>query len=141
MDQKAKRPTGLTRDVGFQIGVRRTLPILHKDAWQLLTSGDGLSLWLGAKSTFSLSKGARYQLADGSVGEVRVFEPNSHLRMSWYPPGWARPSTIQLRVIPKGDKTVIAFHQEHLPGAKEREERRAHYKAALDELERIIGPN
>jgi hypothetical protein len=45
--------------------------------------------------------------------------------------------TIQLRVIPKGERTVIAFHQEHPPGAVEREERRAHYRRVLDELERM----
>jgi uncharacterized protein YndB with AHSA1/START domain len=72
------------------------------------------------------------------VGEVRVYTPYSHLRITWHPPGWPRASTLQLRVIPKGDKTVIAFHQEHLPGEKEREERRTHYIAVLDELEHII---
>jgi hypothetical protein len=69
---------------------------------------------------------------------VRVYSHNSHLRITWQPQGWQRASTIQVRVIPKEDRTVIAFHQEHLPGAKEREERRAHYTSALDELERII---
>jgi hypothetical protein len=52
-----------------------------------------------------------------------------------------------VRVIPKGDRTTIShisldsaatFHQEHLPGAGEREERRAHFTAALDALEALI---
>jgi uncharacterized protein YndB with AHSA1/START domain len=129
----------LTKDVGFQIGVRRTLPIGHEDAWRLLTSDQGLKIWLGPISGLDFAKGARYQLADGSAGEVRVYSPNSHLRITWRPRGWPRASTIQVRAIPKGDKTVIAFHQEHLPGAKEREERRAHFRSALDELERVWG--
>lgn len=45
---------------------------------------------------------------------------------------------ISVSVIPSGNKTVISFQQEHLPGAGEREERRAFYKAALDGLEKII---
>lgn len=135
-----KRPTGLTKDVGFQIGVRRTLPVRLEDAWRLLTSSTGVKLWLGATSGLSFAKGSKYQLADGSVGEVRVYTPGSHLRITWHPPGWPKASTIQLRTIPKGERTVVAFHQEHLPGAREREERRAHYTAVLDELERITSP-
>ena len=42
---------------------------------------------------------------------------------------------MQVRVIPRGEKTVVAFHQEHLPGPAEREQRKAHYLGALDELE------
>ncbi|MDH3944043.1 MAG: hypothetical protein OEV06_08125 [Anaerolineae bacterium] len=69
---------------------------------------------------------------------MRVFKPNSHLRLTHHPPGWPRPSTIQVRVIPSGDKTVIAFHQEHLPGPQERAQRRLHYHAALDKLADLI---
>ena len=76
--------------------------------------------------------------ADGATGEVRVFSPGSHLRVTWHPPGWPRASTIQLRVIPKGNRTVVAFHQEHLPSAEARTERRAHYKTSLDKLEGIF---
>jgi len=138
MTQLSNRPTGLTKDVGYQIGVRRTLPIEHTDAWPLLTSEEGVKIWLGEASNLNFAKGEPYQLADGAIGEVRVFKANSHLRITWQPPGWSRASTIQLRVIPKGNKTTIAFHQEHLPGQKEREARRAHFTAALDELKRLI---
>jgi hypothetical protein len=33
---------------------------------------------------------------------------------------------------------VIAFHQEQLPSSREREQRRAHFKANLDRLKDII---
>jgi uncharacterized protein YndB with AHSA1/START domain len=138
MVKQMNRPTGLTKDVGFQIGVRRTMSIPLEDAWRTLTSLQGVNIWLGATESFDFTKGATYDLPDGSGGEVRVFSPGSHLRITWQPPGWPRPSTIQLRVIPKGDRTVIAFHQEHLPGSAEREERRAHFKSALDELEMLF---
>lgn len=138
MTRKTRHTVGWTRDVGFQIGVRRTLEIPLEQAWRYLTSVDGLRIWLGDFSAAELTPGATYELADGSSGEIRVLAPNSHLRMTWQPRGWQRPSTIQLRVIPKGERTTIAFHQERLPGAKEREERRAYYAAVLDELERIF---
>ncbi len=136
---QGKRPVGLTKDVGFQIGVRRTLPIRLEDAWQLITSPNGVETWLGEAPDLKFAKGEQYRLPDGSSGEVRVFHPNSHLRITWRPQGWKRASTIQVRVLPKPDKTVVAFHQEHLPGSREREARREHFKAALDELERMIG--
>ena len=138
MLEESQRPVGLTKDVGYQIGVRRTIPIRHQDAWRLLMCDQGVKLWLGVTSEFDLTEGAGYQLIDGTVGQVRVLSPKSHLRITWQPPGWHRASTIQLRVIPKADRTVVAFHQEHLPGAKEREERRAHFTLVLDELARMI---
>jgi uncharacterized protein YndB with AHSA1/START domain len=137
MMENSKRPVGLTKDTGYQIGVRRTLPIRHDNAWRVLTSPVGVQMWLGASSNLDFTEGAMYEASDGSRGEIRVFSPNSHLRITWKPQGWSRASTIQLRVIPKGDKTVVAFHQEHLPGSKERAERREHFKATLDNLERI----
>lgn len=138
--QNSNRPVGLTKDAGYQIGVRRTLPIHHEDAWRVLTSPVGVNIWLGSSSNLDFTEGARYELSDGSRGEIRVFSPYSHLRITWQPQGWSRAAMIQLRVIPKGDKTVVAFHQEHLPGPKERAERREHYKAILDNLERITRP-
>ena len=75
---------------------------------------------------------------DGSAGEVRIISPNSQMRITWKPTGWQRPTTIQLRVIPNKQRTVIAFHQENLPGSEESEVRRACYTPVLDELERII---
>jgi len=138
MSPKKKHPIGWTKNTGFQIGVRRTLPIELDDAWRLITSTRGLILWLGPTPGLQLEKGARYEMEDGSGGEVRVFSPGSHLRLTWDPGGWPRPSTIQVRVIPKGDRTTIAFHQEHLPGPEEREQRRAHFTAALDDLEALV---
>ena len=69
---------------------------------------------------------------------MRVYKPNSHLRLTWHPAGWPRPSTIQVRVIPSGEKTVISFHQEHMPGPEAREIRRTFFKNALDALGELI---
>ena len=129
---------GQTKDVGFQIGVRRTFSLPLEDTWDLLISPRGLQTWLGDTTDIDLGKGAQYTLPDGSTGEIRIFKPNSHLRITHHPKGWPRPSTIQVRVIPNEAKTVIAFHQEHLPGPKERDQRRDHFNAALDQLAVLI---
>ncbi|MFC1747112.1 SRPBCC domain-containing protein [Candidatus Neomarinimicrobiota bacterium] len=129
--------TGKTRDVGYQIGVRRTIPAAVEEAWDIVTSPEGVRIWLGGDG-IPLQQGAAYSLPDGAVGMVRVIVPGSHIRITWQPPGWPRPSLIQLRVIPKGRTAVIAFHQEHLPDFLVREERRLWFRVALEQLEQRL---
>jgi uncharacterized protein YndB with AHSA1/START domain len=133
-----RKPTGLTKDAGWQVGIRRTYPISHVEAWKLLTSPEGIQTWLGNAGDFLLTKGSQYELADGTMGEVKVLSANSHLRITWHPKEWPGPSTIQIRVIPKEGHSVIAFHQEHLPGPNERAERKVFFKRVLDTFEKWI---
>lgn len=133
-----QRLVGQTRSAGFQIGLRRTLPIGHEAAWRLVTSPEGVRAWLGGTFDGELVKGAQFRLADGTMGQVTVYAQLSHMRLTWQPPQWQRPSIIQLRVMPHGDRTVIAFHQEQLPGPAEREERRAFFLEAMERLEAML---
>ena len=137
--RKGARVVGQTADTGFQVGVQRRVAMTLEDAWRLVTSAEGVRAWLGGARGLVLEKGAAYTADGGAAGVVRVAKPGSHLRVTWQPPGWARASTIQVRVIPAGEKTTISFHEEHLPGAAEREERRRHFEAALGELQRLAG--
>ncbi|MEX0780561.1 MAG: SRPBCC domain-containing protein [Balneolales bacterium] len=138
---KGKRVVGQTKDTGFQVGAQKTLPLSGEQAWDLLISPNGVRIWLGDADGLTFEKGERYQLSDGSGGEMRVVRPQKHARLTYKPEQWAKASTIQVRVETKADKTVIGFHEENLPGVKEREERRKHFRAALgklDELSRTI---
>lgn len=136
-DDSRGTPVGLTKDVGWEIGLRRTVDAPADRVWALVTSPEGLAAWLGEVA--ELKAGESYTLPDGTTGEVRVLEPGSHLRVTWRPKGWARASTIQLRVLRgAGGRGVIAFHQEHLPGSAEREARRAFFAEAADALERLL---
>ena len=132
------RQVGQTKDAGFQIGLRRTVRCRLHTAWELVTSPMGLSIWSGGGSVRKWARGAEIAYPDGTVGEVRVFEPDSHIRVTWHPPGWERPSIIQVRVIDRGDRTVIAFHQEHIPDSKNRENRRTFFKQAMAMLEQHL---
>lgn len=49
----------------------------------------------------------------------------------------AAASALQVRVTPKGDRSVVAFYEEHLPDPTARELRRAHFAAALQVLHRL----
>jgi uncharacterized protein YndB with AHSA1/START domain len=133
-----EHPVGLTKSVGYQVGARRTLPVRLEKAWQLVLLPEAVDLWLGPAERIELKPRVKYQLADGTAGEVRVFHPGSHLRITRQPTGWLRSSTIQVRVVPRGERTTVAFHEEHLPDATERERRRAQYHRALDGLEWLV---
>lgn len=132
------RQVGQTKAQGFQIGLRKTVRCSFRSAWELVTSPEGPSIWSGGGIVRMWARGAKIQYPDGAVGEVRVFEPDSHIRLTCQPPGWERPSIIQVRVIDHGDRTVIAFHQEHIPDSKKRENRRTFFKQAVAMLEQRL---
>lgn len=135
--RKGLRAVGETASTGFQIGVRRTVPLALDDAWRLVTSPKGVRAWLGDTPGLAWEKGAAYTAADGAWGEVRVVKEGSHVRVTRLALGEKRASTIQVRVIPASTGTTISFHEEHLPDAEAREERRGHYEAVLDRFARL----
>ncbi|WP_349772264.1 SRPBCC family protein [Lederbergia citrisecunda] len=123
---------GQTKTVGFQIGVRRTFPISQNKAWKLVTSNAGLKLWLGDFTSFPLQKGEKYS-ADTGSGEIRVIKPLQQIRLTWQREEWTRPSTVQIRILPKEEnKTTISFHQEHLSDEKVRDEMKILWEKVLD---------
>ena len=132
-----RRVVGQTADGLFQVGVQRTLPLSGERAWALLTSPDGVRAWLGDGVDLAFQEGETYRTADGATGEVRVVRDGSHARLTRDSGVGDRPSTIQIRVEAKGDRAVVGMHEENLPGEKNREERRTHYRAALDRLEAL----
>jgi uncharacterized protein YndB with AHSA1/START domain len=129
------KTVGLTKDAGYQVGARRTIEADHARVWDFVFSTEGLKLWLGPTRGFPFEVGRSYELNDGAVGDVRVFKSGSHARLTWQPGDYPRPSTIQVRILDKGRKTTIAFHQEHLPSSAARENRREHFLAALEAIE------
>lgn len=134
------RVTGETASGSFQVGAQKILPLAPKKVWELLVSRQGISSWLGQGAKPDPQKGDNFSTRDGVTGEFRVVKKMSHLRLSWKPPGWEETSTLQVRVIPKGPgKTVISFHHEGLPGAREREAMRLRWKQALQALGEIAG--
>jgi uncharacterized protein YndB with AHSA1/START domain len=128
-----RNEVGKTANVGYQIGVIRTLPFSEEVIWRLLLSPEGLAVWLGGP--IELAEGARYALADGTSGEVRVYKPWSHIRLTWQPPGWTRPSLIQVRVIPAKSGTTLSFHQEHLRDSAARTAMKARWEGVIEALQ------
>ena len=130
-----ERPTGLTRDAGWQIGVSRTLPVDLATAWEHLLSPGGLALWLGEVVTGPLTRGAEYATADGTRGEVRSLRDHDRVRLTWQPPGREAPATLQVALTEAPRGCTVRFHTERLTSADERARLRAHWSAVLDRLE------
>lgn len=123
---------GQTKSVGFQIGVRRTFPISQEQAWALITTTEGVRTWLGEDTPVIFEPGYKYHSKTGT-GEIRIVKPLEQLRLTWQKEEWSKPSTVQIRILPKErSKTTISFHQEHLSDQTVREEMKGHWESVLD---------
>ncbi|NOU76520.1 SRPBCC domain-containing protein [Paenibacillus sp. LMG 31458] len=127
------KQVGLTASVGFQIGVRRTLPFFQEEAWELLTSTQGRKLWLGDADSVEIVKDHKFVTQEGTTGEFRVVKPLEQLRLTWQPADFTNTSTLQIRLLPAASsgKTTISFHQEKLDSAEQRDEMKAHWEEAI----------
>lgn len=112
--------TGKTRDAGWQVGVRRTLPLELDEAWRLLTSPPWLHHWSGLEALDPDNPAVRSLTAPRVI---RVRTPDA---------------LVQLRMQPAASGTTIAFHEEHLPDAKSRTVRKGHWAQFLDDFASAI---
>jgi uncharacterized protein YndB with AHSA1/START domain len=121
---------GQTKDVGFEIGVRKTFPVTTDKTWDFLFSKNGINDWLGIVSG-ELTLNTKYRTKDGTEGTVKVFKPSSHIRLTWKKKEWPNTSTVQIRVINAKKGTTISFHQEKLLDAIQRSEMKKHWEDIL----------
>ncbi len=126
---------GKTADVGWNIGVSRTLPYPAAQVWDLLVGREGVEIWLGPGVDLPREAGEAYETANGITGEVRSYVEADRVRLTWQPQDWDHSSTVQVRLSPAGAKTTLRFHQEWLSDAEEREEQRTYWE---DVTERVV---
>ena len=131
---RGKRVVGGTEKAEFQIGVQKTLPLTREEAWALIVEPAGRALWLGTVPDLRWEKGAVYETAEGTSGEIRSFTAQKLVRLTWQPPHFPTPSTLQVHLDSSGNKTALQFHQEKLANAEAREEMRAHWREVLQKL-------
>ena len=128
-----KNKIGKTKDVGFQFGIRKTIPVSAEKVWDFLFSENGLKIWLGKlKNELELKK--EFETKNGITGLVRIFKPNSHIRLNWKPKTWKNISTVQIRVIENKNKTTIAIHQEKLLNSEQRNEMKEYWTGIMEKL-------
>ncbi len=138
--KKEKKPVGLTKDAGWQFGLRKTFPYSQEYLWDFMFSDKGLKIWLGEiKNELEIKKS--YRTKDGIEGFVRVFTPYSHIRMNWKKKNWDNISTVQVRVIGNQEKATISFHQEKLLDENQRKEMRLYWNEKMTEIEKALTSN
>ncbi|WP_338898381.1 SRPBCC domain-containing protein [Streptomyces sp. TG1A-60] len=120
------RSTGLTKDVGWQVGVSRTLPQSPAVVWEFISGPRGVELWLGSGARLTPEPGAPYATHDGVTGEVRGYRPGDRIRVTY------GDTTVQVAVSAAGGgRAVLVFHQERMASAEERERQRAHWQRVM----------
>lgn len=125
--------TGLTKDAGWEVGVRQTVPSSLETVWRFLL-GEGLPIWLG-ETTLPHVTGETYRTADGVVGEVKSFTENARVRLGWRPDDWPHDTTLQLSVKEAAGGTTIGIHHERLADREERRMMLGHWKNVAAHLE------
>ena len=129
---------GATKDVGWQLGVRRTAPgVPLEAAWRFLVGDAGRAVWLGG-AALAPEPGAPWRAADGTAGKLRSWAQQRRVRLTWRAPGADHETTLQLSVLPAAGGTTIALHQERLSGPDERERLLAHWTGVVEELVRRL---
>jgi uncharacterized protein YndB with AHSA1/START domain len=129
-----RRVKGETAGAGFQVGVQRTLPLSVERAWERMLSPAGRTVWLGEVDDIRWEPGARYEARDGTTGEIRSLAVHKRLRLTWQPPGFDAPSTLQVTFDPRKTGTAVRFHHEKLADEAARERMKDRWVEALKQL-------
>ncbi len=119
----------------YSIIATKTFNVDKKLAWRLLTSPEGLAVWLQPLSSFQIKPKSQYEVSGDVFGEVRTLRIGVRLRMTWQETAWPKPTIIQTLIVgrPKG-KCIVAIQHDHLRSVALREKMRAHWKLALINL-------
>ena len=134
MADSPKDTTGLTRDAGWELGVRQTVSAAPPAVWAYLL-GEGLPVWLGDIEALPEEKGAAYQTKDGVRGTIRSYTEGLRVRLTWQPDDWPHDSTLQLTVKEAASGTTIGFHHDRLADRDERRMMLGHWKNVAASLE------
>ena len=124
------RVTGKTRESGFQFGIRRTMNVSPEVAWNFLLSSGGITIWLGENIEIP-PPGIPFKTSKGIHGKLRLISDGSHLRMDWKKQSWNNTSLLQVRIIGRGKKTTIAFHQDKLLDEHQRAEMKDYWNEVI----------
>ena len=118
---------GLTKDAGWELGVRTTVAAPLPAVWAFLL-GEGLPVWLGEIERLPTEKGEAYVTSDGVRGSIRSYTEGYRVRLGWQPDDWPHDTTLQLTLKEAATGTTIGIHQEKLADREERKMMLGHWK-------------
>ena len=114
---------GLTKDSGWQFGVRKTLPSNLEHLWDLFFSEKGLKYW-----------------SEEVDQNFSTFKEYSHIRTKWKHVGFEENANLQIRFIPNKnrDKTTISIHIDQLKNENQREEAKRYWSKIIEILPNLL---
>lgn len=114
---------GLTKDAGWQFGIRRTVPTGLEKLWNIFFSDRGLSYW-----------------SEGVDRDFSTFKEFSHIRTKWRHREFTESANLQIRLIPSKnkDKTTISIHVDKLKNESQREVAREYWSKVIVDLNRLL---
>ncbi|MFE3290824.1 SRPBCC domain-containing protein [Rhodococcus sp. NPDC059234] len=130
------REVGLSKDVGWEIGVSKTLPYQLEEVWRTVAGNP--AAWLGEGARLPDRPGGSWTADDGTRGELRSHRDHDRIRLTWRPPSWTHDSTVQVTVRSAATGTTIRFHQERLTSAAERASQRTYWQCVMAGLEAAL---
>lgn len=125
-------PLGLTRDAGWELGVRRTVAATVPDVWHRLLA-EWLPQWLEVDSIPQLV-GAPLRHHGSVRGRIVGCHRGRRVRMYWTPAALDHETVFQVTLLEASAGTTIAIHQERLVDAVERQSQLEQWTAVLDDL-------
>ncbi|NSL88385.1 hypothetical protein ECE50_016215 [Chitinophaga sp. Mgbs1] len=128
------KAVGHTSSQGWEIGVRRTFPLTADQAWEIIFTQPVLGVWLDNNAALSFRKDDTYTASNGVTITVTSVTDIKVIRMKWQEKNQPAPSTLQIRVIPAGQKTTISFHHERLTDNNDRIAKQQFWSHVLDQI-------
>lgn len=130
-----KRIEGRNLKGEFSVSISRTFPVDRRTLWQMITSAQGLAVWLRPMSEIEFVAGNFFERDDGIFGQIRTMKSEERVRLTWQDGEMSKKSVLQLYLIKrKGSKSVLALSHNHLVDGRWREPLRALWKQALEDL-------
>ncbi|KKO91988.1 MULTISPECIES: hypothetical protein [Sphingobacterium] len=116
---------GLTKDAGWQFGIRRTVPENVETLWEAFFSDKGLGCW-----------------AKGVDQNFSTFKEYSHIRTKWKHKDFEESAHLQVRFIPSKnkDKTTISVHVDNLKNDGQREVTKKYWTIVMENLCLLTAP-
>ncbi|WP_413288845.1 SRPBCC family protein [Bdellovibrio sp. HCB337] len=130
-----RRVAGRDAKGEYSVTGTKTFYIDKKALWKLVTSPEGLAIWLAPMSDFKLKTKTFFEREDGVYGEIRTMKAGERIRFSWQEGDWAKTTSVLLFIVGRANGTsILVFQHERLKDGRLREPLRELWRKVLQDL-------
>lgn len=123
----------------YTVTATKSLHVDVKVIWKKIVAPAGIRVWLRTLSPLKIAPRNPFETKDGYFGEIRTMAVNRRVRMSWQDPLWAKPSVLEVHLVPRPDKkAILVFNHSGIPDEKTREAMRTRWRAAAEALAKLV---